>query len=462
MLFRSALVKLYREQGGKDPYTGAGIDFRRMLEERGYAEIDHILPVSRTCDDSQANKVLCLTKSNRDKSNRSPYEWMTSGEASAPDWNGFCGRMERWAKMCEPRRYARKKLANLTCENLAERAGNFIDRNLNDTRYMSVALAKWLRECLPFARDGHEHVFCVAGGATALMRNVWGIGITGPDGKKNRDDDRHHAVDAAVIACCDSSIVKKVVLVNEGHARADVRQRLFRDSLPYPEFKKQVDAWIPCIVPTLTLPSTVTGSVLKDTVYPYLGRDEAGKDLYLTVNRDKDGRIVERKVNKATTMWKDGHGGCRKYDEMCALDAVFDASVGKRGKWVFDPVYCIDIPHRDAERRTMRAFSKEKAIDLWDTVEVPEDALRMTIRRGDVLVCDGKAARFHGFNISDNTIKLFPQRVGKQLQETGPLSDEAFPSPSKWGDGIRVMQEDCLGLCWLSFLAQRAAVTQTE
>ena len=110
----------------------------------------------------------------------------------------------------------------------------------------------------------------------------------------------------------------------------------------------------------------------------------------------------------------------------------------------------------------MRAFSKEKAIDLWDTVEVPEDALRMTIRRGDVLVCDGKAARFHGFNISDNTIKLFPQRVGKQLQETGPLSDKAFPSPSKWGDGIRVMQEDCLGLCWLSFLAQRAAVTQTE
>lgn len=48
-----AMVKLYREQGGKDPYTGAGIDFRRMLEEHGYAEIDHILPISRTCDDSQ-------------------------------------------------------------------------------------------------------------------------------------------------------------------------------------------------------------------------------------------------------------------------------------------------------------------------------------------------------------------------------------------------------------------------
>lgn len=452
-----AMVKLYREQGGKDPYTGAGIDFRRMLEEHGYAEIDHILPISRTCDDSQANKVLCLTKSNRDKSNRSPYEWMTSGEDSAPDWAEFCGRMERWAKNCEPRRYTRKKLANLTCENLAERAGDFIDRNLNDTRYMSAALAKWLRECLPFPKDTHEHVFCVAGGATALMRGVWGIGITGPDGKKNRDDDRHHAVDAAVIACCTADIVKNVALVNEGHARAAARQRLLSDSLPYPEFKEQVEAWIPCIVPTLALPRTVTGSVLKDTVYPYLGRDEAGKDLYLTVKKDKEGRTVEKKVNKATTMWKDGRGGCRKYDEMCALDAVFVASAGKRGGWMFDPVYCIDIPHRDDVIRTMRAFSKEKAIDMWDTVDVPEGAPRMTIRRGDVLVCDGKAARFHSYNIATNTVRFFPQRLGKQLQATGPLSDEVFPSPMKWESGIRVMQEDCLGLCWLSFLAERAA-----
>lgn len=457
-----AMVKLYREQGGKDPYSGSGIDFRRMLEEHGYAEIDHILPISRTCDDSQTNKVLCLTKSNRDKSNRSPFEWMASGEDSAPNWGEFCGRMERWAKNCEPRRYARKKLANLTCENLAERAGDFIDRNLNDTRYMSAALAKWLRECLPFPKDDHEHVFCVAGGATALMRGVWGVGITGPDGRKNRDDDRHHAVDAAVIACCTPGIVKNVALVNEGHASAEARLRLFRDSLPYPEFKEQVDAWIPCIVPTLTLPRTVTGSVLKDTVYPYLGRDEAGKDLYLTVKKDKEGRTVEKKVNKATTMWKDGQGGCRAYGAMCALDAVFDATAGKRGKWTFDPVYCIDIPQRDDEIRTMRVFSKEKAIDLWDTVEVPYDASRMTIRRGDVLVCDGKAARFYCFDISVNAIKLFSQRGGKTLQATGPLSDKSFPSPSKWGADIRVMQEDCLGLCWLSFLAERAAVAQVE
>ena len=74
---------LYREQFGQDPYTGKGINVERMLNDRDYVEIDHILPFSRSCDDSKSNKVLCLTKSNRDKANRTPYEWMTSGEPSA-------------------------------------------------------------------------------------------------------------------------------------------------------------------------------------------------------------------------------------------------------------------------------------------------------------------------------------------------------------------------------------------
>ena len=77
-------VRLYNEQGGKDPYTGQGIDFGRMLTERDYVEVDHVLPFSRSCDNSKTNKVLVLTKSNRDKANRTPYEWMTSGEPTAP------------------------------------------------------------------------------------------------------------------------------------------------------------------------------------------------------------------------------------------------------------------------------------------------------------------------------------------------------------------------------------------
>lgn len=42
-------MRLYREQFGQDPYTGKGINLERMLNERDYVEIDHILPFSRSC-----------------------------------------------------------------------------------------------------------------------------------------------------------------------------------------------------------------------------------------------------------------------------------------------------------------------------------------------------------------------------------------------------------------------------
>ena len=92
-----------------------------------------------------------------------------------------------------------------------------------------------------------------------------------PKGKKDRSDDRHHAVDAAVIACCDQRIVKGIARVNSGRSNIKERERLRYESMPYPEFKAQVEAWIPCIVPTRTVSRTATGSLLKDTVYPYVG-----------------------------------------------------------------------------------------------------------------------------------------------------------------------------------------------
>ena len=326
---------LYREQFGQDPYTGKGINLERMLNDRDYVEIDHILPFSRSCDDSKANKVLCPTKSNRDKANRTPYEWMTSGEPSAPDFGDFCGRMDAWAGKGKSAHYTKSKLSKLKNSTFGKEEQKFIDRNLNDTRYMSRQLAMWVRECLPFPDDKRQHVFCVAGAATSLMRRIWGIGVVDEKGKKDRSDDRHHAVDAAVIACCDQRIVKGIARVNSGRSNIKERERLRYESMPYPEFKDQVEAWIPCIVPTRTVSRTATGSLLKDTVYPYVGVDDRGKDLYR-----RNG-----KIEPASTLWKDGSGGCKLYDGVYGLMAVFDESMKKSGSWRFDPIYYIDVPN---------------------------------------------------------------------------------------------------------------------
>ena len=304
----------------------------------------------------------------------------------------------------------------------------------------------WVRECLPFPDDKRQHVFCVAGAATSLMRRIWGIGIVDEKGKKDRSDDRHHAVDAAVIACCDQGIVKGIARVNSGRSNIKERERLRYESMPYPEFKDQVEAWIPCIVPTRTVSRTATGSLLKDTVYPYVGVDDRGKDLYR-----RNG-----KTEPASTLWKDGEGGCKLYDGVYGLAGVFDRTLKKSGSWRFDPIYYIDVPN--VRQDFIRDFSKALSIDYWPKVQLKGNEPRIFLKQGDVLLQDGCAMRYYMYDVSYGGVKSY-SRIGKEsisLQKTGPLAEEPFPKQMKWDSSLTVMQEDCLGLCWLRFLSDRA------
>ena len=70
--------RLWEEQECFDLYTGVSIDVMRLIQDDSYTQIDHILPFSRTGDNSKHNKVLVLAKSNQDKREQTPYEWMTS------------------------------------------------------------------------------------------------------------------------------------------------------------------------------------------------------------------------------------------------------------------------------------------------------------------------------------------------------------------------------------------------
>ena len=76
---------------------------------------------------------------------------------------------------------------------------DFVQRQLNDTAYISRCVSQYLR-CLG------ARVVCTRGDMTADVRHWWGLNsILQPDGsdRKNRDDHRHHAIDALVIALTD-------------------------------------------------------------------------------------------------------------------------------------------------------------------------------------------------------------------------------------------------------------------
>jgi CRISPR-associated endonuclease Csn1 len=48
-----------------------------MLRDPLATQIDHIIPYSRSWNDSYMNKVLCLTSENQSKGNATPREYFT-------------------------------------------------------------------------------------------------------------------------------------------------------------------------------------------------------------------------------------------------------------------------------------------------------------------------------------------------------------------------------------------------
>ena len=75
------------------PFTGERIAFTRLFADDSPFEIEHLLPFSRTLDDSRANQVLATRQANRDKKNKSPFE--AFGTSPAPySWEAILRRVE--------------------------------------------------------------------------------------------------------------------------------------------------------------------------------------------------------------------------------------------------------------------------------------------------------------------------------------------------------------------------------
>lgn len=197
---------LWEEQGGIGIYSGLPISPTQLLN--GDTDVDHILPRSRSLDNSMANKVVDFLEPNRRKGNRTPWEWLERD--GDPDYS-FEKVMQRARSI--PHRGKQKKLAKQNVE-----LDDFINRQLNDTAYIARAVVQYLKQLGRATEPGGElqrvHVVGTRGLSTATLRHHWGLnGVlhdTGFHGKKNRDDHRHHAVDAVVIALTDEKMLKQL------------------------------------------------------------------------------------------------------------------------------------------------------------------------------------------------------------------------------------------------------------
>jgi CRISPR-associated endonuclease Csn1 len=222
--------QLYREQQGKCAYSLKPLDLHRVLHDIGYAEVDHALPYSRSYDDGKNNKVLVLAEENRNKGNRTPYEYLTAfGGENGERWRNYVAFVEtnKSYRLAKRQRLLRKDFSGKAAEE-------FKERNLNDTRYICKFFKNYVERYLQLkvSADGTAAKRCVVlnGQTTAFLRARWGLL------KVRGDNDRHHALDAAVVAACSHGMVKRL----GDYARTKELSKA-RDGFPDPETGEIVD-----------------------------------------------------------------------------------------------------------------------------------------------------------------------------------------------------------------------------
>ena len=236
--------RLYEEQGGFCVYSGKPIDATRLADPN-YTDIDHIIPYSRSFDDSLNNKVLCLSEENRQKGNKLPYEYIDQSK-----WYEFTQRLKTYnLKTAKYNRLIKKSYSQ----------EGFISRNLNDTRYIARFIKDYIKENLDFGNN--LKVETRNGSLTAFLRTQWGL-------IKNRDEnDKHHALDAIVLACSTQGMVQHLSEISKKIENYEfINGEKPRFKRPWKTFNEDLETALSNIFVSRAVNAKVSGQIHDDTI----------------------------------------------------------------------------------------------------------------------------------------------------------------------------------------------------
>jgi len=173
------------------PFSGRRIGIADLFSPE--VEVEHLIPFSRSLDDSRANKVVCTREANRFKGYRTPHEAF----GDSPEGYQWHEIFERSGNLPHSKQWRFKPDA-MEIWQMGEDA-EFTSRHLNDTRYIGRLTREYL-ECICHI----DRIDVVTGRLTALLRRHWQLP------RKNRDDHRHHAVDAIVVGMTNRSLLQRM------------------------------------------------------------------------------------------------------------------------------------------------------------------------------------------------------------------------------------------------------------
>ena len=287
--------KLWLEQKYKSPYTGQMIPLGKLFTEE--YQIEHIIPRARYFDDSLSNKVICEAVVNQRKDKQLGFEFIKNHHDEIVDL-GFGKSVKILDEVAYQdfvkRHYAKnyKKRNNLLLEDIPE---NMIERQLNDTRYISKFVSQLLSNIVRADKDddgiNSKNVLPGNGKITSTLKQDWGLNDVWSDlilprfermntltnsevftawneqyqkflptvplelskgFQKKRIDHRHHAMDALIIACATRDHIN---LLNNQSAKSETSRYDLQNKLRnkeknetigkgvFKEFKKPWDSF---------------------------------------------------------------------------------------------------------------------------------------------------------------------------------------------------------------------------
>lgn len=284
-------IMLAIECGWICPYTGKSITVESLVGGNPQFDVEHIIPFAVSLDNTFINKTLCHREENARKGKRTPFEAYHGDEAR---WAAILGRVRRFQGSASRAKLARFQMSPEDVRTLL--GEDFTERHLRDTAYASRLAADYVA-LLYGGRSDDERVQRVQvspGGATADLRNEWGMnGILNDGGPKTRGDHRHHAVDAVAIALTSPKTVKDLCSAAEQAAKFG-RRRFAPLPPPWPTFLDDLRAKVEAIVVSYRVDRRLAGALHEETNYSKPIKGKNGKGI------ESEYRHVRKPIAKMT------------------------------------------------------------------------------------------------------------------------------------------------------------------
>lgn len=418
-------------------YTGEQISIAKLFSDD--VQIEHIIPYSKTLDDSMNNKTLSMKKANYYKGNKTPYEAFKDSK-DGYNYDEIIARAKLLNNNSKFKRFTKDAM------DIYNKDGkDFIARQLADTQYLSKLALSYLQSL--YAEDKYSSLWTIPGQLTALIRNYLGLNtLISEDDSKNRSDHRHHAVDAFVVAITSRSLLQKISYAASLQEDLDNRNlSSYRNKLlekmpePFPNYRKSLQLSINNIKTSHKADRSISGKLHEDTAYGIVedndkynvvtrwSLDKFKEKKHFEMIRDNElkeiacndkelfNKIVDEKSIKGIRVLKSENPVIKIKDK---LGNEYKAFAG--GNNICVEVYEYNTGDRDIEIISLFDASQHNFIPNW-VKNYPNAKLIMRLFKGDIIgYIENRRYKYcliKGINYVANNLKLTPiNKVGDEFR----------------------------------------------